>query len=127
MTRATYYLNIGTDVSGSHDVDGSQEISTVRALADLSGLGGSYNYTVSLGAPYLTTDGRQVQETTIVAVVHTSHDLAAWTEAVYRASVQLRQDCISWSPDNGNTGSLTGPSADQYGDFNPAYFVPYAA
>lgn len=124
MKRLTFFLNIGTDVAGRPDADLSQQTRTVKALAELAGAG-DYSHTVALGAPYKTDDGTERRETTIVARVVTTYDVAAWGELLYRVSVRLRQDCISCSPDNGNTGDLIGPGAAEYGQFNPAYFVPY--
>lgn len=43
---------------------------------------------------------------------------------IYQASIDLKQDCIAVSPDNGKTGALIGPRADAWGwSFKPAFFI----
>lgn len=119
----TYYVNIGLDVNGQSDNDGTQEAQALVILAELCGLG-SFEHRKEQ-SPYVTTDGQPRVESTIVAQLRTSYTLAELRRLIYRASVLLRQDCISLSYDNGRRGELVGPRTEDYGDFNGDYFRPY--
>jgi hypothetical protein len=46
-----------------------------------------------------------------------------WHDALYVASVELRQDCIAAQFPDGS-GLLVGPGTRIWGEYNPAYFLP---
>lgn len=46
-----------------------------------------------------------------------------WHDALYVASVDLRQDCIACQFPDGS-GWLVGPGTRIWGEFNPDYFLP---
>lgn len=62
-------------------------------------------------------------EQTVVAVVEPVEDFGAFLVSVDFLSRLLGQDCIAvWSTKSGQ-GTLVGPNAHKWGQFNPAYFV----
>lgn len=65
-------------------------------------------------------------ERTVVLAATLPADPIHAMRAVYRAAERLGQDCIAvWDPE-ALQGVLVGPRTDQWGDFNPAYFIDFS-
>ena len=64
-------------------------------------------------------------EPTAVVHVENAPGVDVWL-AFYRVSVALCQDCIAVVAEWNGRGALIGPRAAQWGEFNPAYFLPLA-
>lgn len=72
------------------------------------------------------TTSKSSTERTVVVAATLPADPAHGMQAVYRAAERLGQDCIAvWDPE-ALQGALVGPRADQWGDFNPAYFIDFS-
>lgn len=112
--------NIGLSVG---NVDGG-EAQFQRALLFVEYITTDYTYKVST-QNYNLDDGTPIVERTLILRINTDKALSELALDFAFVSDMLSQDCIAWSTDNGTNGILSGSKAQEYGAFNPAYFLPY--
>jgi len=65
-------------------------------------------------------------EPTLVVSGHSAGDIFKskdWPRAAYRVAEALGQDCIAVYCDDLGAGTLAGPRAPKWGDFNPKLFI----
>jgi len=65
-------------------------------------------------------------EPTLVVSGHSAGDIFKgkdWPRAAYRVAEALGQDCIAVYCDDLGAGTLIGPCAPKWGDFNPKLFI----
>lgn len=112
--------NIGLSVN---NIDGGVA-QLQRTLLYVEYITADYVYDIST-QNYNLDDGTPVVERTLILRINTDKSLAELALDFAFVSEMLGQDCIAWSTDNGTTGTLSGDKAQEYGAFNPAYFLPY--
>lgn len=63
-------------------------------------------------------------EPTLVAVVHLlANNYLIIMQQLHRVAEDLEQDCIAVYHEHTNAGALIGPRAEEWGPFNPEFFL----
>lgn len=108
----TYTLNIGL-IPSKHS-SRKENITRAEVLAAVRGAGFKVNY-------YRVA--QSATEPTAILVVEARHPFIS--TACYNISLALVQDCIAVRNDSNGFGYLAGPNADEWGEFNPEYFIEF--
>lgn len=109
---ATYTLNIG--LVPSKYSSRKENITRAEVMAAVRGAG------------FKVRSHRIAQSTTeptSILVVEPTHPFIS--TACYNIAVALAQDCIAVRNDDNGFGYLAGPNAEEWGSFNPEYFIDF--
>lgn len=112
----TFTLNIGLAPSKHSGLTGLLDEASIRKALEFNLLH-VLRYEVQQSATEATA---VVQVEDLAQGILTSY-------AVYDAAQRLHQDCIAVVNDSMGIGALVGPRADEWGVFDPAYFLNFAA
>lgn len=123
INEATFMeVNIGLNVTGEENSQVERDGRAFFATEQLDGLFPECKFRRET-SEYLTAKGEIVREDTLVAqvkVVDGKYQLL-WLKEL---SDELGQDCIAVRFESGD-GMLLGSKAEQYGSFNPEFFLRY--
>jgi hypothetical protein len=84
-------------------------------------------YLAKLGAVVATRREMSTTEDTLIAVLDTSDSTASLHNSIERLAYELDQDCIAVLNVSTNVGTLVGPNAAAWGEFNPEFFIRFAS
>jgi hypothetical protein len=110
-------LNIGLNIEGSLNVQGQRDSRAEFAREAIA------YYAQILGA----RRAQSTTEDTLVLSVETDGSEAALYHAVYNLALNLSQDCIAVYQVDADNGSLIGPNAAAWGEFNPEFFIRFSS
>lgn len=105
-----FTLNIGLAREGQPNLTADEAGQALRAVMSCA---------VVSSALYAS----DTEPTLVMSCVGQPRYMTVYMAQVYRAAVTLDQDCIAvYWPEVGS-GALVGPREEEWGEFNPAYFI----
>jgi hypothetical protein len=110
-------LNIGLNIEGSLNAQSQRDSRAEfarEAIAYYAQITGSRR-------------AQSATEDTLVLSVETDGSEASLYHTVYDLALKLSQDCIAVLQVEADNGSLIGPKAAAWGEFNPEYFIRFAS